>query len=120
MYNLYSSMISQPCACAKKIHFEVEERGATDDTRIYLYENGQYMLYQLVGKGRNSVSALQIRTRPWEPLLRVSDFGMVGIFETMGTTGEVQTIAKTRIKGKFVRVGTLAVTVPNIILRETC
>ena len=120
MYNLYSSMISQPCTCVKNIHYEVEERGATDDTRIYTYENGQYSLYKLVGKGRNSVSALQVRTRPWEPLLRVPDFGAVGIFETVGTTDEVQTIAKMQIKGKFIMVGTLAVTVPNIILRETC
>ena len=120
MYNLYSAIVGQPCTCARYIRYETEERGATDDTRIYIFENGEYTLYKLVRIGRNSVSALRIKTRPWEPLLRVPDFRAVGIFETVGTTGEVKRLAKTQIKGKVIMVGNLAVTIPLIILEETC
>ena len=120
MYNLYSAMVSQPCNCVRHIHYEVEEKGATDDTRMYLFENNEYLLYKLVSIGRNTVSASRIQTRPWEPLLRVPDFGAVGIFETIGTADEVECFPKSQIKGKVIMVGTLAVTVPHVILQEAC
>ena len=120
MYNLYSALAAQPCTCVRHIHYEVDEKGATDDTRIYLFENHQYLLYKVVNTGRNSVSASRIRTRPWEPLLRVPDFGTVGIFETVGISDEVERFPKAQIKGKVIMVGTLAVTIPLIILQEAC
>ena len=120
LYNLYSALLGQPCSCVRHIRYQAEEKGTIDDTRIYMFENEQYLLYQVVKAGQNSVSALRIKARPWEPLLRMPDFGKVGIFETDGTMGEVKQLEKSQIKGKLIIVGKYAVTVPKIILEEAC
>ena len=113
-------MLAQPCTCKRHIHYEAQEKGATDDTKIYVFENLEYKLYQVVATGRNTISASRVLTRPWEPLLRVPDFGTVGIFQTVGTSDEVDRIFKTQIKGKFIMVGQIAVTIPSEILQEAC
>ena len=97
----------------------MEEKGKTDDTRVYLFDNG-YRLYKLVKIGRNSVSALRMRTRPYEPLMRMPDFATIGIFETEGTFGEVERILKTQIKGKIIMIENVAITIPFLILEEAC
>ena len=120
MYNLYSAMAVQPCTCQRHIHYEEVEKGATDDSRFYLFEANEYMLYKIVSTGRKTVSASRILTQPWEPLLRVPDFGNVGIFQTVGISEEVVRFPKAQIKGKVIMVGTLAVTIPLLILQEAC
>ena len=114
--------MGQRCSCARHIRYEIEEKGTSDDTRVYTYENGEYLLFKVIRVGRNSnwVSAKRIRSRPWEPLLRVPDFGKIGIFETLGTMGEAVRLENVQIKGKLIMVGTLAVTVPKLILEEAC
>ena len=118
MYNLYSALLGRRCACNKYIRYQILETGAIDDTMIYIFENEEYQLYKLVGVEKNSVSALRMRTRPWEPLLRVPDFGAVGVFETDGTTGGAEHFEKSQIKGKVIMVGKIAVTIPLILLEE--
>ena len=120
LYNLYSALLGQRCSCVRHIRYQVEEKGTIDDTRVYTFEDEDYSLYQLVRVDQNSVSALRIRTRPWEPLLRLPDFGKVGIFETDGTMGQVIELEKSHIKGKLIMVGKYAVTVPKTILEEAC
>ena len=118
LYNLYSALLGHKCTCVRHIRYQIVETAAIDDTRVYTFENGEYQLYKLVQVDRNSVSALRIKTRPWEPLLRVPDFGAVGVFETDGTTSERLHFEKSQIKGKVIMVGQIAVTIPRIILDE--
>ena len=118
MYNIYTALLSKKCDCKRYIKYSGSEREATDDTRIYLFSEGIYHLFKLVEVGENTVSGVQINTLPWEPLLRVPDFRAVGVFETDGLKDEVKQIEKSQIAGKVMMVGTIAVTIPLIVLEE--
>ena len=118
MYNLYSAMLNKKCECKRYIKYSSKEREATDDTRIYLFDQGVYRLFKVVEVSEDMVSAVQINTLPWEPLLRVPDFQAVGVFETDGLKDEVQQFCKSQIAGKVVMVGNIACTIPLIVLEE--
>ena len=118
MYNVYSAMLSKKCQCRRYIKYSSKERDATDDTRVYLFNEGCYRLFKLVEVEEDRVSARQINTLPWDPLLRVPDFQTVGVFETDGLQDEVQQFPKSHIAGKVIMIGTLACTIPMIVLEE--
>ena len=118
MYNIYTALLSKKCDCKRYIKYSGSEREATDDTRIYLFSEGIYHLFKLVEVEEDTVSGVQINTLPWEPLLRVPDFRAVGVFETDGLKDEVKQIEKSQIAGKVMMVGTIAVTIPLIVLEE--
>ena len=118
MYNIYSALLNQKCECKRYIKYSSKERNATDDTRVYLFNQGVYRLFKLVEVDDNTVSGVQINTLPWEPLLRVPDFQMVGVFETNGLQDEVHQFSKSQIAGKVMMVGNIACTIPLIVLEE--
>ena len=56
-------------------------RPATDDTRVYTFEDNEYKLFRITKVDRNIVSVRAIQTENWEPLYRVPSFRNVGIFK---------------------------------------
>ena len=94
-------------------------RPATDDTRVYTFENDEYKLFRITKVDRNIVSVRAIQTEIWEPLYQVPSFGNVGIFKIKGEDQEVEEIAISDIKGKVIIVDShYAITIPKIVLDE--
>ena len=120
LYNFYASLFAKPpCLCDRPIRLESEMRPATDDTRVYTFENDEYKLFRITKVDRNIVSVRAIQTEIWEPLYQVPSFGNVGIFKIKGEDQEVEEIAISDIKGKVIIVENhYAITIPKIILDE--
>ena len=112
----------EPCICRRPLHLETEAKHKTDDSLIYTYGGGKYELYKIreIVKGRNTVSAVQIKTEDFEPLYRMPSFSLVGIFKVTGYGTDLEEIPKQDIKGKLVLVTEeYACTVPKILLDES-
>ena len=62
---MYSAMLNKKCECKRYIKYSSKKREATDDTRVYLFEDGTYKLFKVVEVGDDDIiSALQIKTLP--------------------------------------------------------
>ena len=109
----------EPCLCKRPIHLETEAKHKTDDSHIYTYSGGEYKLYKIESIGRNTVSALPIKTEDYEPLYRMPCFSLVGIFQVKGYGTDLEEIPKKEIKGKLVFVTeAYACTIAKILLDE--
>lgn len=117
-------MVGRKCVCVRPPAFQTEEKGVTDDTRIYTFEasTSSYKLFKLIdlsGFEDGFVKGREIKTQKWQPLHDCPDFGKVGVFRTRGYKDQPAVrISLDTIKGKVCIVGNFAVTVPNIILNE--
>ena len=118
-------MVGRKCECVRPPAFETEEKGVTDDTRIYTYDptTGTYKLFKLTDLSEleedGFVSGREIKTRKWQPLHGCPDFGKVGVFRVRGYSDEPSVrIPLDAIKGKVCICENFAITLPNIILNE--
>lgn len=108
----------------RPVAFETEERGVTDDTRVYTYDasDGTYKLFKLRDLTEfedGFVRGREIKTQKWQPLHGCPDFGRVGTFRVKGYKDQPSVrISLDSIKGKVALVGNFALTIPNIILNE--
>ena len=124
MYNLYAGLVGRKCECVRPSAFETEEKGVTDDTRIYTYESAAstYKLFKLMDLSEfedGFVTGQEIKTQKWQPLHGCPDFGKVGIFRVRGYKDQPSVrLPLEAIKGKVCIVENFAVTLPNIILNE--
>ena len=124
MYNLYTGLVGRKCDCVRPRAFETEEKGVTDDSRIYTYSaaTGTYRLFKLRDLSEfddGFVRGREIKTQRWQPLHGCPDFGKVGVFRIRGYKDQPSVrIALDDIKGKVCIVENFAVTLPNIILNE--
>ena len=115
-------MVGKKCECVRPPAYATEEKGVTDDTRVYTFDaaTGSYRLFKLRDLGGDGfVKGWEIKTQKWQPLHGCPDFGKVGIFRTRGYKDQPSVrIDLQAIKGKVCLVENYAVTVPNIILNE--
>ena len=116
--------MGRKCECVRPPAFQTEEKGVTDDTRVYQYDStsGTYKLFKLVDLSEfenGFVTGQEIKTQKWLPLSGCPDFGKVGIFRVRGYKDQPSVrFPLEEIKGKVCLVENFAVTVPNIVLNE--
>ena len=120
MYNLYATLFARsPCVCERPMELTSKATAKSDDSKIYIFRDGNYHLYEISDVGRNSVSAYKVCTVEWAPLYRLPSFSLVGVFKVTGRAAELETIQICDISGKFIYVTKdLVVTICKAILVE--
>ena len=115
---LIKRAISNHC-CKLPIYISEKDTSMECNSLIYCFENGQFVLYKVVGKDDQNLLCRKIETMPSHfaetPHL---NWSVIGVFN-QGEISQAETIIHmSAVKGKLIAVNDLLITCPLNVLRE--